>query len=829
MSAVTAINVALHALLLSALGWCLVRWCVADARHRAWASLLVLLAAMIAPWIMELPNEPAGNAADEFTAAPATSWKPDWKLPAPVRQTASPPPSVAETVIAPAWSIADFAWWACAVWFAGGILLGMRHAGMSIIAWRWRRSLRSLSAEEAGLVPCAQSRATLRVFENDGCPCVAGVWKPVIAVPERIIREWSPRHWTWLLRHEGEHVRGGDTLIAWLLGWVKTLLWWNPFAHGLVEQWAQAREEICDRAAVASDGDPAAYSSFLLDIAASTRPSAPALLHMAASKPARRLRARMVAMLAWHRVRERVSPLFLLGALGIMAAGSVLVSCVGLKDDALPPVEESTKLLTRTFKVPPDFLSDGKPPTDPFSDESKGRTAPGKKTAKDFLAGRGIPFPEGAAAVYNPATSQLVVRNTTANMDRIDLELESLRGERETGGTQVYVTTKWVELDAAPGLEIPSTPGPKAELRLDDGSLLTDPQFQAVIRALSQTKGADLMSAPSITTKLGQRASVEVINEIPSKNINKESQEPAADFTGVRTDLLVQFAGDRLKLVVHGDLGEFASVEEGGGRRPGDAKVVHLRRNRTVSIGDGETLLLKMGRSPSRPSREVLLFVTPKLIDPTGPSVGGEDAVQRARRLEALRKTAPKPVTGSKPVTIEVKIVDLRHGKDGDWLKIFSGAIPQAPGAAGAEKEIPPTWSTKLQPAHQAPGSYSLSGVFTPAQFDTMLRTFTKRDDVKITSFPALKTTSGQVVTVASRGREQRDFSITLNPAVGADGSTIDLSIAIKDNAKGTRTGPITTAVTIWDGQSVVLGGLASADENGKVSRAIFITATLDK
>src|SRR6476646_2709215 len=36
--------------------------------------------------------------------------------------------------------------------------------------------------------------------------------------------------------------------------------------------------------------------------------------------------------------------------------------------------------------------------------------------------------------------------------------------------------------------------------------VFTNPQFQVVIRALNQKKGIDLLSAPSVTTKSGQRA-----------------------------------------------------------------------------------------------------------------------------------------------------------------------------------------------------------------------------------------------------------------------------------------------------------------------------------
>ncbi len=43
--------------------------------------------------------------------------------------------------------------------------------------------------------------------------------------------------------------------------------------------------------------------------------------------------------------------------------------------------------------------------------------------------------------------------------------------------------------------------------------VFTDPQFQVVIRALNQKKGVDLLSAPRVTAKSGQKALIEVIRE----------------------------------------------------------------------------------------------------------------------------------------------------------------------------------------------------------------------------------------------------------------------------------------------------------------------------
>jgi general secretion pathway protein D len=43
--------------------------------------------------------------------------------------------------------------------------------------------------------------------------------------------------------------------------------------------------------------------------------------------------------------------------------------------------------------------------------------------------------------------------------------------------------------------------------------VFTDPQFQVVVRALNQKKGIDLLSAPRVTTKSGQRAIIEIVRE----------------------------------------------------------------------------------------------------------------------------------------------------------------------------------------------------------------------------------------------------------------------------------------------------------------------------
>ncbi|HEU0210124.1 MAG TPA: tetratricopeptide repeat protein [Candidatus Udaeobacter sp.] len=61
--------------------------------------------------------------------------------------------------------------------------------------------------------------------------------------------------------------------------------------------------------------------------------------------------------------------------------------------------------------------------------------------------------------------------------------------------------------------------------------VFTNPQFQVVVRALNQKKGIDLLSAPSVTTKSGQRAIIEVIRELRYPRTYTPPQVPSISST----------------------------------------------------------------------------------------------------------------------------------------------------------------------------------------------------------------------------------------------------------------------------------------------------------
>jgi general secretion pathway protein D len=206
-----------------------------------------------------------------------------------------------------------------------------------------------------------------------------------------------------------------------------------------------------------------------------------------------------------------------------------------------------------------------------------GRQLVNREGAKEFLESQGVPFPPGASANFLPQSSRLIVRNTADSLELVDalveeasvsgpkqVEIESkfveitqnnlkelgfdwLLGDFGVGGNKIRLGggssgngvplnqanfpypidgmapvtagnrsgNLAITANALDALLFPN-PGGAAAIApgvFGVGGLLTNPQFQVVVRALNQRKGVDLLSAPRVTTKSGQRAVIEIVRE----------------------------------------------------------------------------------------------------------------------------------------------------------------------------------------------------------------------------------------------------------------------------------------------------------------------------
>ena len=72
--------------------------------------------------------------------------------------------------------------------------------------------------------------------------------------------------------------------------------------------------------------------------------------------------------------------------------------------------------------------------------------------------------------------------------------------------------TTGISLNAVDAILLGSPAGPAPGV-ISVAGVFTNPQFQVVIRALSQKKGIDLVSAPKVTTKSGSTAKIEIVRE----------------------------------------------------------------------------------------------------------------------------------------------------------------------------------------------------------------------------------------------------------------------------------------------------------------------------
>jgi general secretion pathway protein D len=184
---------------------------------------------------------------------------------------------------------------------------------------------------------------------------------------------------------------------------------------------------------------------------------------------------------------------------------------------------------------------------------------------KEFFVGAGVPFPVGTSITYNPTISQLIVANTSANLERFERVLSQIN----VVPSQVEIEARFVEvaqddlrelglqwiltdnyefaqrqggtLGSAQRLQVNASPkgftsgnrffsttesglspestGVTSEPTfigdiLSISSVLTNPEMRVVIHALSQNGNVDLLSAPRVTTRSGVNASIEVVTEI---------------------------------------------------------------------------------------------------------------------------------------------------------------------------------------------------------------------------------------------------------------------------------------------------------------------------
>jgi beta-lactamase regulating signal transducer with metallopeptidase domain len=127
----------------------------------------------------------------------------------------------------------------------------------------WTPSRQAQLAKQLGL----PAFPAVNVAPAAPMPMVAGLWRPVIVLPEATLGTWTPAQLEAILLHEAAHIARRDpwALLAQRLAIV--LFWWCPLVHRLSRRLNELRENICDDYALEGPCDHISYAEILVQSA----------------------------------------------------------------------------------------------------------------------------------------------------------------------------------------------------------------------------------------------------------------------------------------------------------------------------------------------------------------------------------------------------------------------------------------------------------------------------------------------------------------------------------------------------------------------------------
>lgn len=112
-------------------------------------------------------------------------------------------------------------------------------------------------------------RRTVRVRQSDQilAPLTYGVWRPVVLLPKSL-EGGGENRLSYVLVHEGEHIRRFDVLWKWLLAWAVCVHWFNPLVWAMYILANRDIELCCDESVVRSFGETvkSAYALALIGL-----------------------------------------------------------------------------------------------------------------------------------------------------------------------------------------------------------------------------------------------------------------------------------------------------------------------------------------------------------------------------------------------------------------------------------------------------------------------------------------------------------------------------------------------------------------------------------
>lgn len=169
------------------------------------------------------------------------------------------------------------------VWVWGGVAVALFLR--TLLGWlgsltiRWKSSGVVSPKVHSLLQECqreARWNGSITVAESKAVqsPCLLGVWRPHLVLPQGLVGELNPVELRLVFLHELAHLRRRDLALNWLLALVEAIHWYNPLVWHVTRQLRAEREQDCDARVLKAQPDAGrAYGEVLLKLMGRASPS----------------------------------------------------------------------------------------------------------------------------------------------------------------------------------------------------------------------------------------------------------------------------------------------------------------------------------------------------------------------------------------------------------------------------------------------------------------------------------------------------------------------------------------------------------------------------
>lgn len=315
------------------------------------------------------------------------------------------------------------------------------------------------------------------------------------------------------------------------------------------------------------------------------------------------------------------------------------------------PISREASLATRTFQAVPEAVAKAIEAANPeFKPAAATNVTEGLRA---LLLTSGVDLSPPKSLYYNDRSGGLFVRATKEDLDTIESLLQVI-GQQPP---QVNIRAVFVEIPfgKAQPKELAKILGPITQANgTNFTGILTAPQFKTILRAVEASADAKILAMPQVTTLSGRQAQIQVSDvktivsgmtaTVTNGTTNFVYQSQAMPF-GPVLDVLPTVSGDgyTIQMTLSPTITEFLGYEDAKKLKlssPDDKGTLPLPVFRTrqmttsASVWDGQTIVLgnfsdQMLDAPpdlkgapkasaKRQSKQLLVFVTPTIIDPAG-------------------------------------------------------------------------------------------------------------------------------------------------------------------------------------------------------------------